>query len=671
MVKIQLLKGPACILFLLFTFGCLCAQEEKTPPRQINIVYGANFTKDEAKYPGASIFSKDDRQVQFEHQGADLWCDVAIFYQKENKLRAIGNIRLTQGDSVQMTSGKIDYDGNVKLAKAWEQVVLKNSDMTLRTDTLYFDRENQESYYNNKGTIVDSANTLTSTIGRYYMEPKKYQFLENVLIKNPEYTVESKQLDYYTTSKNAYMYGPSTITGDTYTIYCERGFYDTKVETGYGIKNTKINYNNRIIEGDSVYFNKAREFASATNNIKVTDTVNNGVIRAHYAEVFKAQDSVFATKRAVSISLVEQDSLYIHGDTLMVTGKPDERILRAFRNTKFYKTDLSGKCDSLHFEQKTGITQLIRNPILWNLDNQMTGDSILLISDMETEKLDSLKVLNNAFVISQDSIGKVGFNQAKGKDLFGKFIENELKIVDLVKNTEVIYYMYNDDQELIGINKTICSSIRMTFENSDIEDITFYTNPDGDIFPENELPENSRLLKGFIWRGDERILSKEAIFDEDDNNIELVKISGVENPIDKDVDAETSLLEKKARDFISSSAPAGGITPQKKMPNSKLAVMNNENTGGKRIETAKASEGLTPGYYLIANVFEDKQNFEKFMRILSDSGLEPNSFYRESNGYTYVYLERFDTEAAALKAHDSQYNGQYTDATWILRVEDK
>ena len=378
MVKILPLKGILCILIFLLSLNWVSAQDTDPQPRQINIVYGANFTKDEVNYPGASIFSKDDRQVQFEHQGADLWCDIAIFYQKENKLKAIGNIRLTQGDSVQMTSGKIDYDGDVKLAKAWDKVVLKNSDMTLRTDTLYFDRENQESYYNNNGTIVDSANTLTSKIGRYYMEPKKYQFLQSVKIKNPEYTVESAHLDYYTTSKNAYMYGPSTITGDTYTLYCERGFYDTKVETGYGIKNTRINYNNRIIEGDSVYFNKLREFASATNNITVTDTINNGVIRAHYAEVYKAKDSVFATKRAVSISLVEQDSLYIHGDTLMVTGKPDERILRAFRNTKFYKTDLSGKCDSLHFEQKTGITQLIRKPILWNMENQMTGDSILL-----------------------------------------------------------------------------------------------------------------------------------------------------------------------------------------------------------------------------------------------------------------------------------------------------
>lgn len=537
----------------------LLAQTDTTEVKQINIVYGANFTKDETQYPGASIFSKDERQVQFEHQGADLWCDIAIFYQKENKLRAIGNIRLQQGDSIQMTGGKINYDGNLKLAKAWDAVVLKNADMTLRTDTLYFDREAQESYYQTGGTIVDSANTLTSKKGRYFMIPKKYQFLDSVNIRNPDYTLESSRLDYYTTSRNAYMYGPSTITGDTYKLYCERGFYDTKIESGYGIKNTKIDYNNRIIEGDSVYFDKASQFASATNNIKVTDTINKGVIRAHYAEVFKAQDSVFATKRAVSVSLVQQDSLYMHGDTLMVTGKPDDRILRAFRNAKFYKTDLSGKCDSIHFAQKTGITQLIRDPVLWNVENQMTGDSIHLISNLETEKLDSLKVINNAFVISQDTIGMTGFNQAKGKDLFGKFIDNELKIVDLVRNTELIYYMYNDDDELLGINKTICSAIRMTMAENDIEDITFFTNPDGNIFPESELPENSRKLKGFIWRGDERIRRMEDIFDEDDNNVTLVKIRGIDNPID--IDAEEAERTENEGDPVNKGPVPKGKAP--------------------------------------------------------------------------------------------------------------
>ncbi|MEO1009978.1 MAG: OstA-like protein [Bacteroidota bacterium] len=514
--------------------------------RQINIVYGANFTKDETKFPGAFIFSKDTRQVQFEHEGADLWCDIAIHYQKENRLKAIGNIRLQQGDSVLMTSGKIDYDGEAKLAKAWENVVLVNSKenqkTTLTTDTLYFDREKQESFYNSFGTLVDSTNTLTSEIGRYFLELKKYQFLDSVHIDNPEYTMDSEQLDYYESSKNAYMYGPSTITGKEYKIYCERGFYDTQIEQGYGIKNTRIDYNNRIIEGDSVYFDKASEFASATNNIVVTDTVNDGVIRAHYAEVFKAKDSVFATKRAVSISLMEQDSLYVHGDTLMVTGKPDARILRAFHNAKFFKTGMSGKCDSIHSEETTGLTQLIRNPILWNGDNQMTGDSIHLISNKKTEELDSLKVLDNAFVISLDSISMEGYNQAKGKDLFGQFEDNELRIIDIIKNTEVIYYMYNDEDELIGIDKTICSAIRMTIANNDVEDLTFFVNPDGDIFPEKDLPTESRKLKGFIWRGEERLMTKDDIFDEDDNNIQLVTIQGVDNPIDIDAtDEERSL----------------------------------------------------------------------------------------------------------------------------------
>lgn len=554
------------LLFILFLVISALAlgQEKPADGKQINIIYGGTFSKDEAKAPGASIFSKDDRQVQFEHQGADLWCDYAIFYQKENRLKAVGNIRLQQGDSIQMTSGKIDYDGTTKLAKAWQNVILEQTPgMRLETDTLRFDREKQEAYYKDFGTVIDSVNTLTSQIGRYYMETKKYQFLDSVHIDNPEYVLDSKQLDYYTSSKNAYMYGPSTIIGETYKIYCERGFYDTKIESGYGIKNTRIDYNDRIIVGDSVYFNKALEFASATNNIKITDTINKGILRAHYAEVFKAKDSVFATIRAVAINLVEKDSLYMHGDTLMITGVPDKRMVRAFRNAKFYKTDLSGKADSIHIDQATGLTQLIGKripattkeidwpklyPIIWSADNQMTGDSIHLISNIETEKLDSLKVIKNAFVVSLDTIGKKGYNQAKGINLFGKFIENELKEVDLISNTEVVYWMYNDDQELIGINKTVCSKINITFANNDVEDLTFFVDPDGTIFTEGNLAAEQRILKGMVWRGDERILTKDDIFDEDDNNLELVVIRGIENPID--IDAEEQERNRNMSDPV-------------------------------------------------------------------------------------------------------------------------
>ncbi|MGB5402418.1 MAG: OstA-like protein, partial [Robiginitalea sp.] len=281
------------------------------------------------------------------------------------------------------------------------------------------------------------------------------------------------------------------------------------------------------------------------------------------AEVHRAKDSLFATRRAVSVSMMEQDSLYMHGDTLMVTGGPEARILRAFRNAKFYKTDMSGKCDSIHFDERTGLTQLIHRPVLWNLENQMTGDSIHLISNMETDKLDSLKVLENAFIISEDTVGRRGFNQAKGKDLFGKFIENELKIVDLVRNTEVVYYMYDDEGNLIGINKTKCSKIRLKLEKSDIEDITFITDPDGNITPEKDFPPDSRKLEGFIWRGDERIRSPEDIFDADDNNLVLPVIRGITEPIDRENPEEEDLQQdpssmKAKRAKTAGSVKAGG-----------------------------------------------------------------------------------------------------------------
>ena len=358
------------------------------------------------------------------------------------------------------------------------------------------------------------------------------------------------------------MYGPSTIVGEEYTIYFERGFYNTIVEQGYGVKNTKVNYSNRIIVGDSVYFDKATSFASATNNIQVTDTVNNARIRAHYAEVFKEKDSVFATKKAVAVSLVQQDSLYIHGDTLLVTGPPEARQLRAFRNAKFFKKDLSGKCDSIHSDEKSGLTQLIKNPIMWNVDNQMTGDSIHLLSNKETEQLDSLKVINNAFIIAYDTIGEKGYNQAKGINLLGKFVDNELKYIDLVKNTEVIYYMYDNDGGFIGMNKPLCSKISMVMANNDIDEITFFVNTDGDISPEKDLPEMNQFLKGFIWRGDERIMKMEDIFDEDDLNIELVKIRGIDAPVDIDTEErERSGLPPLNKD------DASKLKPTRKAPN--------------------------------------------------------------------------------------------------------
>jgi len=527
--------------------------------RKIQIEYSGFLTFDEANYPGAKVLTRDDSgQVHIIHDGVNMWCDQAIHYSDENFIEAYGNVNMKQGDTINMDAKYVEYSGKTQLAFASGDVVLTEPSSILSTDTLYFDRVKQQAFYNSGGTVVrDSSGTITSTIGRYYMEFNKYQFLDNVKLVNPEYILETERLDYFTLNGHAYMYGPSTITGETNKIYCERGFYDTEFDTGYFIKNSRIDYDNRIFEGDSMYFDRNRSFASATNNIKVTDTLNESIIKGHYAEIFKEKDSVFITKRAVAITVQERDSIYMHADTLMLTGDPEHRITRAFRNAKMYKSDMSSKADSIHVDHEKGLTQLInisngssdafsikRQPILWNIKNQMTGDTIHLISNPETEKLDSLLVFKNAFLIGKDTLSEDGYNQIKGQKLIGLFDDqNNLKQIDIIKNAQSITYARDDKQELIGIDKAKSGSISILIENSELIQYIRYNKIDANTYPESLLPENEKRLKGFDWREEERPKNIEDLFS-DDLPLNLPKIKGLDDYVEPENFFDDTMIER-------------------------------------------------------------------------------------------------------------------------------
>ena len=513
---------------LLLSISGIWAQE-----KEIKIRQAGSFQLDEENFPGANILERSAaKQVHLVHQGMDFWSDKTFFYKKENRFDAFGNVRIVQGDSLVLTSKTVNYDGKIKLAVAKEQVVLDNKEMLLKTDTLYFDRMKSIAYYPADGTVYDSLTTINSKRGTYISDAKKYKFENNVVVTNPDFTLTSARMDFYTETKHAFFYGATTIIGEDYVVHCREGFYNTDKKEGYFKKNASIDYNNRNIIGDSIYFNDTKKYASATQNIRITDSINNSFITGNYGQVFKEKDSAMVTHRALAINLVELDSLFIHADTLIATGPPERRIIRGFYDVRIFKQDLSGKTDSIHFNQTSGRAKLIRrpisdrdlqyltpqeiadrNPILWSDESQMTGDEIHLTIDNEKEVLDSLLIYNNAFVIEQDSLDAANFNQIKGLQLKGKFKGKSLETVDVIQNTEMVYYLYDDETlELTGIDKAICSALRLDFVDSGIEKITFFTNPDGIVYPPEDLPENTRQLLGFTWREDERIYSKEDLF---------------------------------------------------------------------------------------------------------------------------------------------------------------
>ncbi|WP_296322946.1 OstA-like protein [Winogradskyella sp.] len=522
-----------------FSNALFSQQKEK-----LQIIYTGKIKASNVEGESTFIFLRDNQQqVHFVHKGVDLYCDKAVYYKSQDFIEAFSNVRMVQGDTVTMTSKYVEYSGKTELAFARGDVVLKEPQSTLTTEKLHFDRVKQQAYYNTSGKVVrDSSGTITSKIGRYYMRPKKYQFTDSVVLVNPEYTLKTNRLDFFNDSGHAYIFGPSTITGETNDIYCERGFYDTQEDFGYFQRNAKINYDDREVKGDSMYFDRNLNFASATNNIKITDTINNSIVKGHYAEVWKDKDSVFITKKALAITVQEKDSIYMHSDTLMLTGPEEHRITRAFYNVKLYKSDLAGKADSVHVDHKTGLTQMInlarfsssdpfatrRKPVLWNIGNQMSGDTIHLISDVKTEKLDSLKVFNNAFLVSKDTLSDDGYNQTKGKVLIGLFRDNELYNVDIIKNAEVIYYSRNDGGELFGINKSKSGSINIKISDNEVEEIRLINKVDGDLSPESLFPKNANRLRGFDWRGDERPTSVEDLF-KDDPPLNLPIIKGLDD----------------------------------------------------------------------------------------------------------------------------------------------
>lgn len=525
------MKAITAYILLFLFFGIHLSAQEK---QKVDIQSG--YLEIRPEFPNAAIYTKDESgQVYIVHEGVEMWCDQAFVYLKSNFVKAYGQVRITQGDTISMNSKYAEYNGNTQFAFASGDVVLTEPKTTLKTDTLYFDRVKQQAFYRSGGTVQDTSSVLTSRIGRYFAESQKYQFLSDVKIVNPKYTVKSNQLDFYSESGDAYLYGPSTIESETSTVYCERGYYDTRGDTGYFVKNSRVDYENRTLYGDSIYFDRNKSFASATNNIRVIDTINKSFIRGHYAEVFRAKDSVFITKRAVAITVRDNDSIYVHADTLQVTGKPENRILKGFYQARMFKPGkegdepTSGKCDSIYVNEKRGITKLLRNPVMWSGENQMTGDTIHILSDTLTNKLDTLKVFNNAFLVQKDSLG---YNQVKGESLIGLFTNNELDTVNINKNTQVIYYSRDDKEQLVGINNTVSSSIQMYLEKQQITGIRFIKKATGKVYPPSMLPENARILPGFIWRGDERLLKVEDLFKDKPAPV-LPKIQGIPLPYDE------------------------------------------------------------------------------------------------------------------------------------------
>jgi len=85
----------------------------------------------------------------------------------------------------------------------------------------------------------------------------------------------------------------------------------------------------------------------------------------------------------------------------------------------------------------------------------------------------------------------------------------------------------------------------------------------------------------------------------------------------------------------------------------------------------KNLDGVTDGYYVVANVYKGGKYMDNFMEDLNGQGFSSDYIDNPNNGLKYVYLERYDTWQEAADAYKSNMGGRYADDLWIMNVDNR
>ena len=448
--------------------------------------------------------------VVFSQNNTIIYCDSAVLFASRNALEAFGNIRIVDNDTVTITGRKLIYDGNARKAQMRENVVYTSGENRLYTDFLDYELDTRIAYYFNNGKLIDLNNTLSSRTGYFYSYEDRATFFGKVELLSPEYTLHSDTLRYNTITKIAITNGKTEIiTSDSTFLYSDGGEFKTIPEQSSFIKG-QIETRDYYLEGDELFFDDLNKFYTATGNVKMTAKNNDVIITGDKGVYWRNKGLSKVFGNPVMKKVMQADTFYLAADTLIsIEDNVDslKRIL-AYNHVRMFRSNLQGRADSLAYFIADSIITYYFDPILWSSKNQISSDTITLY--LKNNVIDEMYMQKNAFIVSQDTLSQ--FNQVKGRDMRAYFTDNVISKVNVNGNGESIYYVLSDgDSLLMGMNRILCSNMTMRFKDNDLNNISFYMNPEATFYPPHEITKDITKLGGFAWRATERPTLKQVL----------------------------------------------------------------------------------------------------------------------------------------------------------------
>ena len=452
--------------------------------------------------------------VAFRHDSVYMYCDSACFYEKTNSLEAFDNVKMVQGDTLFLYGDYLFYDGNTQIAQVRYNVRMENKNTTLLTDSLNYDRIYNLGYYFDGGTLMDEENVLTSEWGEYSPATKISVFNYDVKLVNPKFTLTSDTLRYSTATKIANILGPSDIVSDANHIYSELGFYNTQIGQAELLDRSVLTNEGKRLTGDSLFYDRVKGYGEAFDNVIMTDTVNKNMLTGDYCYYNELTKYAFATKKAVAVDYSQGDSLFMHADTLQMYTyylNTDSmfRETRAYHKVRMYRADVQGVCDSLVFSSKDSCLTMYYDPILWNNNQQLLGEKIMIY--MNDSTIDWAHIQNQALSVEQ--LDSTSYNQVTGKEMKAWFQGGEMRKVDVIGSVRLVYYPMESDSTLIGMNVSETSLLNMFLENRKMKKMIMSPKSNGTLYPMLQRPPEKMKLDNFVWFDYIRPLDKEDIFE--------------------------------------------------------------------------------------------------------------------------------------------------------------
>lgn len=492
---------------------------DTVPPKKtkVYLIHSNTLSFDKAVKPDAQILNGD---VCFRHDSSYMYCDSAYFFEQTNSLEAFSNVRMEQGDTLFVYGDYLFYDGNTQVAYLRENVRMENGQVTLFTDSLNYERIPNIGYYFEGGLIVDSLNQLSSFYGQYSPETKLAVFNDSVQVENPDFTLYSETLHYDTESKVATILGPSVIVSDSGTIHTSRGWYDTVNNTSLLLDQSQVESGEKILIGDSIFYNRDTGMGEVYGNMSLIDTAQHVTLQGEYGYYNEQTGYAFATDSARFLEYSQGDTLFLHADTLqMVTVDSVYREIKAYYGVRFYRIDMQGVCDSMQFNTRDSVLYMYTEPVLWNEQYQLYGDTIAIY--MNDSTIEYAHVIQFAFAAQH--VDSSYYNQLKGNDLKAYFEGQAVHQIDVAGNAESIFYPLEKDGAKVGMNETKSGFLTIWVKDNKLDKLKIWPSPVGSMTPIPDLKPDQKMLKDFYWFDYLRPKNRDDIY-------EVVKRKATESP---------------------------------------------------------------------------------------------------------------------------------------------